>query len=76
MEEIYAALGSLACAWTCCGCHRGSDSKVHALVTSTRVTSINNTVPQLDIEQIELHWIITVDIFVGKEEFLSESEQS
>ena len=51
-------------------------SKVHALVTSTRVTSINNTVPQLDIEQIELHWIITVDIFVGKEEFLSESEQS
>ena len=51
-------------------------SKMYTLIASTRVTPINNRISQLDIKQIELHWIITMNIFVREEEFFSESEHS
>ena len=48
-------------------------SKLNTFITSTRVGSINDGISQLDIEQVELHWIIAVNVLIREEEFLSES---
>ena len=36
--------------------------------------SINDRIPQLDIQQVQLNWIVGVDILIREEKLLSECE--
>ena len=51
-------------------------SKMNTFSTSAGVCSINDRIPQLDIQQIELNWIIAEDILIRKEKLFSECENS
>ena len=48
--------------------------KLDCLVASARVGTINNGVSGLNVEKVQLHWIVTINVLIRKEELFSESE--
>ena len=48
--------------------------KLDCLVASARVGTINDGVSGLNVEKVQLHRIVTINVLIRKEELLSESE--
>ena len=51
-------------------------SELHGLITGTGMGSIDDGVSRLDIEQVQLDGVITVNVLIREKELLSESEHN
>ena len=49
-------------------------SKLDSLVSGTGVGTVNDSISGLDKEQVQLYWVITINVLIRKEELLSEGE--
>ena len=50
--------------------------KLDGLIASARVGTIDDGVSRLNVEEVQLDRVVTVNVLIGEEEFLSQSEDN
>lgn len=51
-------------------------SKLDSLVASAWVGTIDNGIARLDVKQVQLYWVVAVNILIREKELLSKSEDN